>query len=84
MAKGHQFDVLGIRSTAADRADKIKTHALSLYRGQEDTSRGVVAGPGGVEPYLDYRRRLAERYRAAAEDAEAVVNRLEQKGDETA
>jgi hypothetical protein len=61
-----------------ESADKLEECALRLYREQNDAT-GLVPGPAGAEPYPDYRRRLAAMYRAAAEDAEAVVSNLEQR-----
>lgn len=75
-------DARSSASALVEHAGNIEQHAFSLFTEQEDTGQGVVTSPAGVEAYVDYRRRLAERFRAEADDAEMVLGQIERSGDD--
>lgn len=68
--------------TINDQATKIEQYVLRLY--QEQNSGNVVAGIAGVESYADYRRRVAEGHRAAADQADEILEQLQHLGSSAA
>ena len=62
-----------------DLADRLATAAHSIYGAAEDTGRGVVAGVAGVEPYLAYRQRVADRLAKESEEADCAIREDDQR-----
>ena len=70
-----------VREDARDLGEiarQLEAMAYEMFRANEGA--GVVPSALGVESYVDYRRRLATRFRAEAEHAEAAVANLEDGG----
>ncbi len=56
-----------------DLANRLGTAAHSIYGSAEDTGRGVIAGVAGLEPYIAYRQRIADRLAQEAEKADCAI-----------